>query len=73
MIPKIRAKINSMIGEKIIIKYSLGRNKYEEYECTIHKTYNNVFLVKILNKREIKCFTYCDILTKTIIITSLQF
>ncbi len=55
------------INKKVLIKYNLGRNKYETYEAIIKNLYNCVFLVEIIDKnRTIKSFSYADIITKTI-------
>lgn len=65
MIGEVRSKLNNYIGQKVTIKYNLGRNKYEKYHVTIKELYENVFLVE-LNNNEKKSFTYTDIITKTI-------
>lgn len=60
----VKEKLNSHIGEKVVIKYNLGRNKYEKYNAIIKELYKNIFLVEV--NEEIKSFTYSDIITKTI-------
>lgn len=67
-IGSIREELNRHVGQKAIIKYNLGRNKYEKYHVTIKELYNYVFLVELLhsNVKEIKSFSYVDIITKTI-------
>ena len=65
MIGEVRRKLNDYIGEKVTIKYNLGRNKYEKYHVTIKELYENVFLVELNNNAK-KSFTYTDIITKTI-------
>lgn len=65
MIGEVRSKLNDYIGQKVIIKYNLGRNKYERYHVVIKELYENIFLVE-LNNKEKKSFTYTDIITKTI-------
>lgn len=63
----IREELNEHIGEKVTIKYNLGRNKYEKYQVIIKELYNYVFLVELSNPyKEIKSFSYADIITKTI-------
>jgi uncharacterized protein Veg len=64
-IEKIREELSQHVGDKVVIKYNLGRNKYEKYEVTIKELYTNVFLVE-LNTNIIKSFSYSDIITKTI-------
>lgn len=61
----IKEKLNNHIGKKIMIKYNLGRNKYEKYHVVIKQLYQNIFLVELENK-EIKSFSYSDVITKTI-------
>lgn len=65
MIAQIRSKLNENIGKEVVIKYNLGRNKYEKYNVVIKELYENVFLVQLGNK-ERKSFTYSDVLTNTI-------
>ncbi|MEG0825916.1 MAG: Veg family protein [Bacilli bacterium] len=64
----IREELHSHIGKKAIIKYSLGRNKYEKYNVVIKELYKNIFLVELSDQlnREIKSFSYSDIITQTI-------
>ena len=65
---EVKMKLNEYIGKNVVIKYNLGRNKFEEYEVKIKELYNNVFLVELNNdiNKEIKSFSYTDIITKTI-------
>ena len=61
----IKDNIKKHIGSDILIKCNLGRNKYENYNVKIIKVYNNVFIVEGKNK-DIKSFSYNDIIMKTI-------
>ena len=65
---EIKTKLNNYVGKSVLIKYNLGRNKYEEYEAKIKELYNNVFLVELENNinKELKSFSYNDVITKTI-------
>lgn len=67
-IDTIKEELNNHIGKKAIIKYNLGRNKYEKYEVTIKELYSNVFLVEIMSNdyNTVKSFSYADVITKTI-------
>ena len=65
MVNEIRSKLNDYIGEEVVIKYNLGRNKYEKYNVRIKELYDNVFLVE-LNTNEKKSFSYSDVITNTI-------
>lgn len=70
-IDKIKKEIESHIGEKASIKCNLGRNKFEEYDVIIKKTYNHVFIVKLVDREEIRSFSYIDVMTKIIKISYL--
>ena len=66
---QVRLTLNEYLGKDVVIKYSLGRNKYEKYHAQIKKLYKNVFIVEIKEskiKNEIKSFSYSDVITKTI-------
>ncbi len=63
-IDDVKEKLNKYVGNKVIINYNLGRNKYEQYEATIKELYNYVFIVEFGS--EIKSFSYSDVITKTI-------
>lgn len=66
-IDKIKTEVENHLGDEATLKYHLGRNKYEEYHVTIKEAYNRVFLVEIKNKgKEVKAFSYSDIITRTI-------
>lgn len=68
-IEQVRIHLNDYVGKKVVIKYNLGRNKYEKYSATIKELYKNIFLVEVMEtnlKNEIKSFSYSDIITKTI-------
>ena len=64
----LKTDISQKIGQKILIKGSLGRSKVYEQEAIIDKTYSNTFNVKFEN--EIKnlpsSFSYIDVLTRTV-------
>lgn len=64
-IENIREELNNHIGDKITIKYNLGRNKVEKYDVIIKELYTHIFLVELENAN-IKSFSYSDIITKTI-------
>ena len=52
------------IGDELVIKYNLGRNKYETYRVRLKKLYNHVFIVEDDNL--VRCFSYSDIIMKNI-------
>ena len=63
-ISKVKRELLEHLGKNAIIKYNLGRNKYEEYEAKIKELYDYVFLVECDNI--IKSFSYIDVITKVI-------
>jgi len=64
MIESVKTNIEEIKGKKATIKYNLGRNKYEKYDCIIKETYNYIFLVE--TKGFTKSFSYVDVLTKNV-------
>ena len=65
-ISSVKKEMLEHIGDQVSIKYSLGRNKYEEYEAKIKELYDYVFLVD--TDLGVKSFSYIDVVTKVIII-----
>lgn len=63
MINKIKEDIQNKKGEKLKFRFNGARNQKEEFEGIIIGTYNYIFTIKTINeKKEIKSFTYSDIL-----------
>ena len=65
-ITNLKTDINEMIGQKIMVKGSLGRCKTFEKEATIEKTYPNIFVVKYDDNDRSVTYSYTDVLTRTI-------
>ena len=63
-ISSVKKDLLEHLGDIVSIKYSLGRNKYEEYEAIIKELYDYVFLVD--TDYGTKSFTYTDVITKVI-------
>ena len=61
----IKRYLASKIGARVVIIYYGSRNKKERYDGELYRVYQNVFTVKLLNG-ELKCFSYIDVLTKTV-------
>lgn len=61
----VKKELQNHIGDTVTIKYSLGRNKYEEYDGKIKELYKHIFLIKT-GKSGVKSFSYSDVITKTI-------
>ena len=74
-IANLKTDILEKVGQKIIVKGSLGRSKAFEKEATIEKAYPNIFVVKYEennfvvkyeeNNRNVT-YSYTDVLTRTV-------
>ena len=62
----LKTDITEKIGQKIIIKGSLGRNRPFEKEATIQKAYPSIFVVKYDENQRNVTYSYTDILTRTV-------
>lgn len=65
-ITNLQTDIEAKIGQKIIVKGTLGRSKPFEKEATIEKTYPNLFVVKYEENNRNVTYSYTDILTRTV-------
>lgn len=64
----IKEYIKSNVGKSLSFRINGSRNQIEEFEGVIVETYNRVFLVKEVNTRSIKSFSYNDVLIKNLVI-----
>lgn len=69
-IDKIKLKVRELLNEKLNIKVYIGRNKYEYYEGTIDKIYNNIFTIE--TNKGIKSFSYADVATKIVVLSKIN-
>lgn len=69
MIPEIKKRIDGLKGKKVKVKIDVGRNKKESYVGVVVDTYANIWTFK--TQTFVKSFSYCDVLTKHVIISSL--
>ena len=65
-IANLKTDILEKVGQKIIVKGSLGRSKAFEKEATIEKAYPNIFVVKFEENERNVTYSYTDILTRTV-------
>lgn len=65
-ISTLKSDINDKIGQKIMVKGSLGRSKEFAKEGTIEKAYSNLFVVKYEENNRTASYTYTDLLTRTV-------
>lgn len=65
-ITNLKTDINQMVGQKIIVKGTLGRSKSFEKEATIEKAYPNIFVVKYEEDERNVTYSYTDVLTRNV-------
>ena len=65
-IANLKTDIVDKVGQKIIVKGSLGRSKAFEKEATIEKAYPNIFVVKYEENDRNVTYSYTDVLTRTV-------
>lgn len=65
-ITNLRGDIEGKVGQKIIVRGTLGRSKFFEKEATLEKAYPNLFVVKYNEEEGNATYSYTDVLTRTI-------
>ena len=65
-ITNLKTDIKENIGQKVIVKGTLGRSKYFEKEATIENAYPNLFIVKYDENNRNVTYSYTDVLTRTV-------
>lgn len=65
-ITSLKSDIDEKIGQKVIVKGTLGRNKPFEKEATLEKAYPSIFIVKYDENKRNVTYSYTDILTRTV-------
>ena len=65
-IANLKTDIVEKVGQKIIVKGSLGRSRAFEKEATIEKAYPNIFVVKYEENDRNVTYSYTDVLTRTV-------
>lgn len=65
-IANLREDIEGKVGQKIIVKGTLGRSKFFEKEATLQKAYPNLFVVKYDEEEGNATYSYTDVLTRTV-------
>ena len=63
---RLKANLGDKLGQKIIVKGSLGRSRPFEKEATIENTYPAYFRIKYDNEGWNENYTYGDVLTRVI-------
>lgn len=65
-IASLKTDIIDKVGQKIIVKGSLGRSRAFEKEATIEKAYPSIFRVKFEENNRMETYTYKDVLDRTV-------
>lgn len=65
-IDNVKTDITEKIGQKIMVRGTLGRNKFYEKEAVIENAYPNLFIVKYMENDRNVTYSYTDVLTKTV-------
>ena len=65
-IANLKTDILEKVGQKIIVKGSLGRSRSFEKEATIEKAYPNIFVVRYEENERNVSYQYKDVLTRTV-------
>lgn len=65
-ISNLKTDIFEKVGQKIIVKGSLGRSKTFEKEATLEKAYPNIFVVRYEENNRNVTYSYTDVLTRTV-------
>ena len=63
---EVKKNIEGCIGQKVLLRGSLGRNKSFEKEGTLVNTYPNIFVVKMDDSQRNVTYSYTDVLTKSV-------
>ena len=65
---EIRKNISKYIGKEVIIKADRGRRRSINKEGVLDKTYDNIFIVKVVDNGEERhlSFSYADLLTDSV-------
>lgn len=65
-ISNLKTDILDKVGQKIIVKGTLGRSKQFEKEATLEKAYPNIFVVRYEENNRNVTYSYTDVLTRTV-------
>ncbi|MDH7578314.1 MAG: Veg family protein [Bacillota bacterium] len=68
---EIRQDLETFIGTRVKLRSYKGRNKVVEREGVLERTYPNIFVVKLDEKRVQRrvSFSYTDVLTESVELT----
>jgi len=69
-IEKIKTRMDSYRGQELFFRFHGSRNQIEEFFGTITNTYDSVFIIALKETQFIKSFSYSDVLTRKLTISS---
>jgi uncharacterized protein Veg len=65
-ISKVKSDIEKYKGKIIHFRYNGARNQIEEFTGTIENTYNAVFTIRLEDSKNIKSYTYNDLINESL-------
>ena len=65
-ISNLKTDIVNKVGQKIIVKGSLGRSRTFAKEATIEKAYPNIFVVRYEENNRNVTYSYTDVLSRSV-------
>lgn len=65
-ISKVKSDIEKYKGKIIHFRYNGARNQTEEFTGTIENTYNAVFTIRLEDSKNIKSYTYNDLINESL-------
>ncbi|MBO8169915.1 MAG: Veg family protein [Thermoanaerobacteraceae bacterium] len=71
VLAEIKQDLEGYVGNKIRLKANRGRKKVMERVGILEKTYPNIFVIRLNEKKSIRriSFSYTDVLTETVELT----
>ncbi len=65
-VTQVKKDIEACVGQKIMLKSNLGRNKIVEKEAKLLNTYPNLFIVQFQENERKATYSYTDVLIKSV-------
>lgn len=63
---EVKKNIEDCVGQKVLLRESLKRNKTSEKEGILVETHPNIFVVKMDDSQRNVTYSYTDVLTKSV-------
>lgn len=65
-ITNLKTDLGEKLGQKVLVKGTLGRNKFFEKQATLEKAYPSIFILRYDKDEGNVTYSYTDILTRTV-------